>query len=317
MTRSLGHLDLIIAVGLIATVLGGGLLYVAADGILQAPSMDAKPIEPSVDSISETGWLQPVLGRTIVENSSLEYQAIESIPSAAAELNRAVLANQWLQQARRRQAAFLRTYADKIEAEHAGRIQTVKGRSIVNFTTRGIRTGLLSATQPMSAFNRRMIGMADAMGRRMDQEFAQVRQPALGQAIVASTQDLARLDERAQERIGRAIVHLTKTTAMYRDNLSANQEQLGSLVVAAVRTEQHRMNPSRPAGETSREVPVAVVSDPKEWPEIPFIYLIAGSGGLIGLFIAGLILAPRRPEEEIIVEESIPGVVSRVYRKAV
>lgn len=317
MTRSLGHLDLIIAVGLIATVLGGGLLYVAADGILQAPSMEAKPIEPSLDSISETGWLQPVLGRTIVENSSLEHQATQSIPSAAAELNRAVLATQWLQQARRGQAAFLRTYADRLEAEHAGRIQTVKGRSIVNFTSRGIRTGLLSANQPMSAFNRRMIGMADAMGRRMEQEFAAVWQPTLGRAIVASTQDLAKLNESIHERIGQAIVNLTKTTAMYQDGLAANQEQLGSLVVAAVRAEQPRMNLSRPAGETSRELPVAVVSDRKEWPEIPFTYLIAGSGGLIVLFIAGLILAPRRREEEIVIEESIPGVVSRVYRKAV
>jgi hypothetical protein len=317
MTRSLGHLDLIIAVGLIATVLGGGLLYVAADGILQAPSMEAKPIERSVDSISETGWLQPVLGRTIVENSSLENHATESIPSAAAELNRAVLANQWLQQARRGQAAFLRTYADRLEAEHAGRIQTVKGRSIVNFTSRGIRTGLLSANQPVSAFNRRMIGMTDAMGRRMDEEFANKRQPTLGQAIVASTQDLSRLDERVHEWMGRAIVQLTKTTAAYQDARSAGQEQLGSLVVAAVRAEQQSKSLARPAGDTSREVPVEVVSDPKEWPEIPFTYLIAGSGGLIGLFIAGLILAPRRPEEEIVIEESIPGVVSRVYRKAV
>lgn len=317
MARSFAPLDLIVVVGLVATVIGGSFLFIAADGILQTPTSEARPVEEFASPVSGTGWLQPVLGQAIVESSLLENQAAESIPAAAAELNRAVLADQWLQQAMRGYASFLRVYAGTLEAEHAGRIQAVMGRSIVNFTQRGIKNGLLSAAQPLSAYNQRMIRMTDTLGKRMDGEFAVNWQPNLGRTIVTATHDLATVGARTQERIGHAIVQLARTSAAYEDARSANQTQLGSLVAAAVRSELQGVSQRRPTGAVSRAETTAAVIEPRGWPEIPFAYLVVGSLGLIGLFIAGLILGPWRPEEEIVVEETIPGVVTRVYRKAV
>ena len=130
MTRSFGPLDAIVAIGLCATVLGGGVLFVAANGTLHIPTLEARPVEQPMNSVSETGWLQPVLGQAIVESSFIEKQAAESIPAAGAKLNQAVLADQWLQQSARGYAASIETSAQQVEVEHAGRIQAVMGHSL-------------------------------------------------------------------------------------------------------------------------------------------------------------------------------------------
>ena len=317
MTRSFGSLDVIVAIGLGATVLGGGVLFLAANGTLPIPTVEARPVEPPMNSVSETGLLQPVIGRAIVERSFIETQAAESIPAAGAKLNQAVLADQRLQQSARGYAASIETSAQQVEAEHAGRIQAVMGRSIVNFTQRGVRNGLLSAALPFSAYHHRMIRMTDAMGKRMDGEFIAHRQPNLGRAIVAATHDVAIVAVRTQERMGHAIVQMTKTRAAYEEARSVNQDQLGSVVVAAVRAELRSGHLGRPAGGELLAEPTRAATGPEAWPEIPLGYLVAGSVGLIGLFIAGLFLAPWRREEEIVIEESMPGVVTRVYRRAV
>lgn len=317
MTRSYEPVDLIVAIGVFATVLGGGFFFIAANGTLGTSTSEARPVEAAMISVSETGWLQPVLGEAIVEKSFLDNHAAKTIPVATAELNQAMLTDQWLQQSALRHVAAIEASAEQLKAEHAGRVQAVMGRAIVNFTQRGVRSGLLSAAPDSSAYNHRMIKMAEATGRRMDGEFAANQQPNLGRAIVAATHDVVTFAARAQERMGYAIVQLTKTRAAYEEARSANQNQLGSLVVAAVRAELRSKNLGRPAGGESRAEPTIAATGPEAWPEISLGYVVAGSVGLIGLFIAGLVLAPLRPEEEIVVEERTPGVLARVYRKAV
>jgi hypothetical protein len=49
--------------------------------------------------------------------------------------------------------AFVMDRAATVPQEHDARVQTVMGRTIVNFTQRGIRSGVLSADLYLSDYN--------------------------------------------------------------------------------------------------------------------------------------------------------------------
>ena len=91
MGRKYDLVDVMAAIGLVATLFGGYLLVTAADGFWQAP------ISPTMSSViagnePSTGmqYLQPVLGLAIVQDLLLDRDAGAALSASTMELNRAV-----------------------------------------------------------------------------------------------------------------------------------------------------------------------------------------------------------------------------------
>jgi hypothetical protein len=326
MKRTLEPVDLMVGVGigLCATLLGAALFF---DSISMVPEpVVAEPVVMNEPTGIMTGmhWLQPVLGQAIVERYVLEREGAAAIAAAATELNRATLTQYSLQRSPFGHFDAIKAWAELAPAEHAGRIQEVMGRTVVNFTQRGVRTGILSPPQSTGEYNNRMIRLAEALGERMDEDFLAHWQVNLGRAILTASQDRATLSAQIQERVGAAIMQVAKVQAGYQRATEAVRRQLTAATNAAIRTELRadlfdHLAMAEPFAQLANAEPMAApqatpVVEPKSSPDIPIGYLMAAFVGLIALFLGGLWLPSTKREEEL-AEQIRPEAVQRVYRK--
>jgi hypothetical protein len=309
MQRRYEFLDLIVALGLFATIVAGGLLFMTANGTLSVSLSRQSSNEQLVGTLDGMHWLQPVLGQAIVSyvlherlNHKAASAAVTRVDSATAEYM------QW------HNSPFgyldsIKTSAARAAADHATRVQAVMGRAIVNFTGRGIRSGVLSSDEQGSGYNPRMIGGTELMGQRMDAQFLASWQPNLGRAIVTASHDGAKRSARLQERLGAAIVQLTTTQTTYERMRAANQEQLGGATVVALQTELQAGLSDR---RGTREPPTVTAARQRVWPEIPTITIVVASVMLMGLFMAGLLTPPAQPRARVVevVKLGTAGLVS-------
>lgn len=324
MKRTLEPVDLMVVIGLCATLLGAALFFDSIT-VVPGPAVTA-PVVMNEPTGIMTGmhWLQPVLGQAIVEQSVLEREGAAAIAAAAAELNRATLNQYSLQRAPFGHFDAIKARAELAPAEHAGRIQEVMGRSVVNFTQRGVRTGILSPPQSTGEYNSRMIELTEAWGVRMDQAFRTNWQENLGRAILTASQDRATLRAQIQERIGAAITQVARVQSGYRKATEAVRRQLAAATNAAIRTELRadlfdRLAMAESSAQLAKAEPMAApqpvpVVEPMSSLDMPTGYLIAACVGLIALFLGGLWFPSTKREEEL-ADQIRPEAVQRVYRK--
>ncbi|MEW6245126.1 MAG: hypothetical protein AB1555_00260 [Nitrospirota bacterium] len=315
MRRTLEPVDLMVVIGLCATLLGGYAVFISANGTLEAAGPETVSLNHSTGIMAGMEWVQPALGQAIVEDYLLERAAAENLATAVSDLNRATMTQHWLSTDPFRHIDAIRSHAAAVAADEAGRIQAVMGRAIVNFTQRGVRSGVLSPAQYESGFNKRMIRQTQAMGARMDEEFQNGWQPYLGQLIMTASRHRAGAVERTQEHIGAAVVQVAKVQAGYDEARAVNQGQIASAAIAAIRTELRadlfaQLDAAEPLARRT-SVPV---TEPRSWPEIPVGYLFAASIGLIGLFLAGLLLPSAERERGVVIGEIRPEP-TQAYRK--
>jgi hypothetical protein len=159
----------------------------------------------------------------------------------------------------------------------------------VNFTQRGIRSGAFSADQYLSDFNSSLIRAAEIRGHQLDQEFWSNWQATLGRGIVWAFQTYSSRAGGIQERLGTALVHMAQAQQSLEGDMAAQQPQLGSLIVAAIRTDElmGRLTLLE-AIESLPETTAAASTEPASWPEMPIGFLIAAGLVLAGLFFGGL-----------------------------
>jgi hypothetical protein len=301
MQRRLEPVDLAVIVGLFATVVGGYFLFLASNGTLEAGYVSSTMVDASpggANPMDAMQWVQPALGQAIVDDSLLEQQIARGTTRVARELNHSTMIGHYLGTAPARYFAQLKTSADAVERDHQARVQHVMGSSIIGFTGRGVRNGLISPTRLNSEYNRRMIERTEANGNRMDDAYNTTREPLLGWTIVAASQGYLQFTEQAQERIGTAVARLTQVQQGFEEAIGETQAQLATVALASVHTEQiaDRFDQLAQA-DLSRTQPVAF-SAPRSWPAIPFRWFIGISACLVGLFCIGL-MTPRREEEAI------------------
>lgn len=298
MKRRLEPVDLMVAIGVLATVMGGYGLYFATSGALQA----AAPTEvfasaSGADMMAAREWVQPALGRAIVDVAVIDRDVARQTIRAVRELNRASLTDQWLQRSPFGYLDRIQGYAAAVEADHAARVQIFMGRSIVNFTGRGIRSGVLSSGQIDGLYNRDMIGTVLATGQRMDEAFQEQWQGSLGQMIVANGQEYLKFADQSQGRVGRSIVSLAMVQDESRTMMEGAQEQLALVAVASIHGEQMADRFARLASaEFGFARPTAPLAQPRSWPEMPIGVMVAASTALFGLFFAGIFVATGRSE---------------------
>lgn len=177
------------------------------------------------------------------------------------------------------------------------------GQAIVNFTTRGIRSGVLSADQYLSEHNTNMIRITEAWGQRLDQEFTTTWQATLGRGIVDAFQNYTERAGAIQERVGTALVQVTQAQVGSEEIRAMQQEQLASLMVAAIRTEALADRMTLLAAIESFPEDTAIAStEPASWPEIPIGYLTVSGLMLVTVFFGGLSLAARIRETKALAE---------------
>jgi len=193
--------------------------------------------------------------------------------------------------------------AATIPADHTARVQEVMGRAIVNFTTRGIRSGALLADQNLSDYNTHMIQTTETTGQRLDHEFTSMWQATLGRGIVETVQNYTERGGTIQEQLGTALLHVVSAQIEPEEVRAATQEQLASLVVAAVRTEAlvDRL-PQSAAIESFPEDTAVAFTEPASWPDIPMGYLIVAGLMLATVFFGGLSLTARSRETKSLAE---------------
>jgi hypothetical protein len=324
MKRTLEPVDLMVVIGLCATILGAALFFGSITVVPETVVVEPVAMNEPTSIMTGMHWLQPVLGQAIVERYVLEREGAAAIAAAATELNRATLTQYSLQRAPFGHFDSIKARAELAPAEHAGRIQEVMGRTVVNFTQRGVRTGILSPPQSKGEYNSRMIQLAEAWGERMDKAFRANWQENLGRAILTASQDRTTLQARIQERIGAAITQMASVQASYHKAAQAVRSQLAAATDAAIRTELRadlfdRLAMAEPSAQLDKAEPTAApqaapVIEPKSSPDMPIGYLMAAFAGLIVLFLLGLWLPSTKREEEL-AEQIGPEAVQRVYRK--
>ena len=176
--------DLAVAIGLAATVFSGSLLMTAANGTFQtAPPQPGTTSQPT-GILASMVWLQPALGQAILDETLLERDGSRAITESATNLSHALVAQHRFDTSPRNLSQIVEDKAARMRTDHEGRVQTVMGRAIVNFSQRGWRNGMVPAGFEPSGFNQRMIHTTETMGQRLDAEFSSVWQPTLGRTIV-------------------------------------------------------------------------------------------------------------------------------------
>ena len=290
-------IDIIVGIGMCAICLGAVLFIVATNGTYQVAIPQPTSIEQPTGIELGMALLQPALGQAIVDQALFERRANQAKAHSASEWNRLTLAYHQFQSLPGGPFGAVIRDAAAIPADHMARVQYVMGRSIVNFTARGIRSGVLSADQYLSEYNTNMIRVTEAWGQRLDQEFASTWQATLGREIVDAIRNSTERAGAIQERIGTALVQLTQAQAGSEEVRAAQQEQLASLVVAAIRTEALADRLTLLAAIESLPEDTAVAStEPTSWPEIPMGYLIVAGLMLVTVFFGGLSLTARSRE---------------------
>jgi hypothetical protein len=316
MSHRYNTIDIIVGVGMCAIVFGALLIFFAANGTYQAAIPQPISVEQPAGIELGMSLLQPALGQAIVDQALLERRANQLIAQSASEWNRATLAHQDFQSLPGGPLGAVMRQAATVPADHMARVQYVMGHAIVNFTARGIRSGVLSADQYLSDYNTNMIRVTEVSGQRLDHEFASTWQATLGREIVDASQNYTWQAGVIQERLGTAILHLMQAQTGLEEVQATQQEQLASLIVAAIRTEALADRLTLLAAIESFPEDTAVAStEPTSWPEIPMGYLIVAGLMLVTVFFGGLSLTARSRETKALVETERQAA-KWVYRMA-
>jgi hypothetical protein len=281
--------DILVGVGLCAIVFGAMVFVVATSGAFLVSGPHVVAIEEAMPS-TEAAWLQPALGTAIVERALLQQHTDQVTSSATAEWNQAFMAHRSLQSVPGGPFGFVMDRAVTVPKEHAARVQAVTGRGIVNFTQRGIRSGVLSADLYLSDYNQAMIAAAEARARRMHEEFGATWQSVLGRWIVEVSREDMRRRAQVQEQLGSAIVHVTQARMGLEGAWAANQYQLGSLMAAVDRIPAIDGGTVQPSADAGR--PESAASNGLRFmPDVSVGYLMAAAIVLCGVFLGGLMLS--------------------------
>ena len=297
--------DIIVGVGMCAILFGGLLLFLAANGTYQAVLPQALALEQSSE-ITGMSALQPALGQAIVEQALSERRNNRTMAQSVSEWNRATMAHHELQSGSRGLLGVTLSQAGAVPADHLARVQGVMGQGIVNFTTRGVRHGLLSADQYGTMYNMKMIGAIQVQGQRLHDQFASTWQATLGRRIVEAAQHDWLQAGAIQERLGWAVVQVVRAQMNSEEGQAMQQEQLASLIFAAVRNEVMTDRPTQPTVAVSSAVPsenIAVAfTESASWPEIPMTYLIAAGLLLATVFLGSLSMAAQSREAKALAQ---------------
>lgn len=227
-------LDVIVAVGMFATIVGGLFFVVASYGSwgVSPPSKEDNPMT----AMSVMRSLQTSMGEGIVEVAKLNYgfnNSIDRVTAAQSHASRNLDAlNKKAPIPEVVQSRFVQA-----RAEREGRLQYLMGKSIVTLTGQGVRSGVLTVNTLDGPVNDRIIKTAAKYGALGQERFNGESQAAMGRWISQESQSRQRLHALLQVRMGEAIVQKASIDHVYGATNSDLKTQLQALTAAAIRSE--------------------------------------------------------------------------------
>ena len=126
MDRRLEPVDAVVAIGLLVTLLGGYLMFMATGstlGTIQATSIENVGVTPALSTMGARDFVQPVLGKTIVEDYLHEINASQQLASSEAALGPATMVAYRVQNSPFGHLDRIKAQAAIREVNHAGRVQ--------------------------------------------------------------------------------------------------------------------------------------------------------------------------------------------------
>ena len=222
------HLDVVVTVGICATILGAGIFFFAFGG---APvGITERFVEPAPAVIDQEGVAQTALGRAIVEAQTLQY--MEDVPFGLTQtrLGNEIVAATRTSEARAALMPYLQDEARESLMRMQGMIQETAGRAVVAATQRMWRAGMTDIAQ--LDFLERLGQIRAAM---MLEEMAAIprREVALGWTVVGRLLMIEQLSGHTQERLGSAVRDAGVLSAMVELETPLAQESLGSAILVA------------------------------------------------------------------------------------
>jgi len=224
------HFDVIVAVGICATLVGAGLFVFAfggaPDGLLDQRFEQAAPA-----AIDPGGLTQEALGRAITESGTLrQVEEGDSWRVRQEHLGGAIVAAARAQQARAEFVPALRDEAEASLERMQGMMQANAGHAIVRAAQRMQRAGGTSTAQIL--FQETLGRIVADLSEREPVAMAQ-RQEALGWTIVGRQLALDGYSGQTQQQLGVAIRDVGVMTARIEIEKPLAQEALGAAVLVA------------------------------------------------------------------------------------
>jgi hypothetical protein len=227
-------LDVIVAVGMFATIVGGLFLVVASYGSWGVPP-PSKADNP-ITAVSVMRSLQTGMGEGIVEVAKLDNAFKNSTDRVTASLTH-TSRNLDAFNKKAPIPEIVQSRFAQAKAEHEGQLQYLMGKSIVTLTGQGVRAGVLTVNTLDGPVNDRIIETAQRYGALGQGRFNGESQGLIGRWITEESQSRQRFHAHLQERMGEAIVQKASMEQAYGMTNSDLQIQLHALTAAANRLE--------------------------------------------------------------------------------
>lgn len=224
MRHVLEPVDLMVAAGIVAIITGAFLVFVSTQGRFENAA-----VTDDVAHIAASDAVQPALGHTLVTMFLLEQERSGEIKKAVTRLNQVTMTAQQIDRSTDRQIKRLAEQANNAKASNEARAEFVKGRSVVNFTSRAVKNNSLT-DQQRQEYDLRMIQSSAEAAKQIERDFEKTEESNLGRTIVEETQGQMNAAHRNQEEVGAAIVLVTLLQDEYTRAFESEQEQLGLLV---------------------------------------------------------------------------------------
>jgi len=222
------HLDVVVTVGICATILGAGMFFFSSGG---APSgfterfMDSAPAVIDQEAVA-----QEALGGAIVEAQKLQY--MEDVPVG---LTQTRLGNEIVSASRTREAHAALIPSLLEEARESlmrmqGMIQETAGHAVVAAAQRMWRAGMTETAQLEFIQSLGQIRAATILKKQVALSH---REEALGWTAVGRLLALEQFSGHTQERLGSAVRDAGVLSAVVKSGTPMAQESLGSAILVA------------------------------------------------------------------------------------
>lgn len=254
------HLDIIVTVGICATILGAGIFLFAFGGA-PAGIMEERFSSQALAAIDPQGVTQANLGEVIVKAQTIRYREETGSGPIQERLGAAIVAAAQVAQARAALVPGLHAAARQSLERMQGMIQESAGRSLVLATRRMWREGTTETAQLQFI---ETLGRIKAGMILREQAAIPLREEALGWTVVGGLLAAERHAGQVQALLGSAVRDAGTMTVMAETEQPLAQESLGSAVLVAARSAAAPMGgPSVltasaagfPGGERPSEIP--------------------------------------------------------------
>lgn len=222
------HLDVVVTVGICATILGAGMFVFAFGG---APSgITERFVDTAPTVIDQEGVAQAALGEAIVEAQKLQYMEDVSVGLTQTRLGNEIVAVPRTREAHAALIPYLQEEARESLRRMQGMIQETAGHALVAAAQRMWRAGMTETAQLEFIES---LGRLRAAAILKEKVALSHREEALGWIVVGRLLALQQLSGHAQERLGSAVRDAGVMTAMVERETPMAQESLGSAILVA------------------------------------------------------------------------------------